>query len=115
MRIFPDHALFFRRPVWRGIWLSVVSCLLAVVLVNCLDEDGAFLRVKSSGISKALSCRVGTVAKIKADHPLAMAVDRLCLAAFHLTAQRLDAGDPSDRPFSCRLTPYANRAPPFLS
>ena len=93
----------------------MVFCFLAVVLVNVFDTDSAFLRLKSCGISKALSCRAGGVAKIKTDHPLAMAVDRPSLAAFYLTTQGLGAGDPSARPLSCRFTPYANRAPPFLS
>lgn len=93
----------------------MVFCFLAVVLVNVFDTDSAFLRLKSCGISKALSCRVGGVAKIKTDHPLAMAVDRPSLVAFYLTPQGLGADDSSNRPFSCRFTPHTNRAPPFLS
>ena len=106
---------FSLRPAWRGVCFSIVFCFLAVVLVNVLEENSAFLRLKSCGISKALSCRVGGVAKIKTDHPLAMAVDRPSLVVFYLTTQGLDAGDSSPHPFSCRFTPHANRAPPFLS
>ena len=114
MKIFPDNAHFFHRPVWRGICLSVVFCFLAVVLVNVLEEDRAFLRLKSCGISKALLCRVGGAVKIKTDHS-AMAVDRPSLVAVCLTADWLGSSDPSAVPFSCRFNPHANRAPPFLS
>jgi hypothetical protein len=93
----------------------VVFCFLAVVLVNVLEEDGAFMRLKRCGISKALSCSVGGTVKIKTDHPFAMAVDRPSLIALYLTAQRLGTGDPTDLPFTYRVTPHANRAPPFLS
>jgi len=92
MRIFPNNVYFSRRPAWRGVCFSIVFCFLAVVLVNVLEEDSAFLRLKNCGISKALSCRVGGVAKIKTDHPLAMAVDRSSLVVFYLTTQGLDAG-----------------------
>lgn len=115
MKIFPNSVYFSRRPAWRGVCFSIVFCFLAVVLFNVLEEDSAFLRLKSCGISKALSCRVGGVAKIKTHRPLAMAVDRPSLVVFYLTTQGLDADDSSPRPFSCRFTSHANRAPPFLS
>ena len=114
MKIFTDNVRFLRGPVPRWFFFSVVFCFLAVVPVNVFDGDSDFLPLKSSGISKALSCRVGAAVKIKTDHPLAVAVNRPSLVTFHLTALP-GAGDPSNRPFSCPFTPYANRAPPFLS
>jgi hypothetical protein len=115
MKFFSNTAHVLPIALRRGILLSAVLCFFAVLIVNVQDRDDAFLRLKGFGLSKAAPVRAGGSAKVKADPPLAAAVEAPTLAPLSPAGTTLRCTETSGLAVSLSPAPHAGRAPPSFS
>lgn len=101
--------------IQRGLCLFLASCFLLGMVALALHHHDGFSQIKSCVICKTKASLSGTINKVKADLPAAIAAVGHTSALIYLTLPRITLRH--EPPFIASLlpNPFLNKAPPFLS
>jgi hypothetical protein len=105
----------FHDSIRRGLCLLVSSCFLLGMFALALHHHDGFFQVKNCVICKAKASLSGTISKVKADIPAAIAALSHSSALIYLTFSRISFRHQPLFIASLLPNPFLNKAPPFIS